>query len=174
MTVPKLFTPIQVGKVSLKHRVVLAPLTRVRASSDHVPSELAATYYAQRASTPGSLLISEGTFISPQSGGMNNVPGIWSEAQIAAWKPVSATVPYIVIRIERWLQIVDAVHAKGSFIFMQLWPLGRGANPKVLAEKGFDYVSASSIKRADREIAPRALTVTGLFHAHRVVAGKLK
>lgn len=89
MTVAKLFSPIQVGHASLAHRVVLAPLTRFRADAQHVHTALAIEYYSQRASTPGTLLISEGTFISPEAGGMRNVPGIWSDAQIAAWKPVS-------------------------------------------------------------------------------------
>ena len=74
---------------ALQHRVVLAPLTRMRANDQHVPSPLAPEYYAQRASVPGTLLISEGTFPAAQAGGLNNVPGIWSEEQIAAWKPVS-------------------------------------------------------------------------------------
>ena len=89
MTVPKLFTPIQVGRASLQHRVVLAPLTRLRGSLEHVPSSLAIEYYSQRASVPGTLLITEATFIAPQAGGLDNVPGIWSEAQIEAWRLVS-------------------------------------------------------------------------------------
>ena len=91
MTVPKLFSPIQVGNVSLAHRVVLAPLTRRRANREHVPSTFAIKYYAQRASMPGSLLISEGTFIAPRAGGLANVPGIWTDAQVAAWKPVRSS-----------------------------------------------------------------------------------
>ena len=87
MTVPKLFTPIQVGRSPLAHRIVMAPLTRMRADAQHVHTPLAIEYYAQRAST-GTLLISEGTFPTAQGGGLNNVPGIWSDAQVAAWKPV--------------------------------------------------------------------------------------
>ena len=96
MTAPKLFTPIQVGNALLQHRVVLAPLTRVRADKDHVPSPLAAEYYAQRGSVPGTLLITEGTFPAARAGGMNNIPGIWFEAQIAAWKPVR-TSRYVIL-----------------------------------------------------------------------------
>lgn len=92
MASSKLFSPIQVGKALLQHRVVLAPLTRFRAHADHVHSDVAIEYYAQRANVPGSLLITEGTFPSPQAGGMRNVPGIWSEAQIAAWKPVRSVL----------------------------------------------------------------------------------
>ena len=82
---PTLFTPLQVGQALLQHRIVLAPLTRFRADNDHVHTDLAVEYYRQRASTPGTLLISEGTFIAPQAGGYPNVPGIWNEEQIAAW-----------------------------------------------------------------------------------------
>ena len=89
MTISKLFTPVQVGKSSLRHRVVLAPLTRLRADDAHVPTKLMVEYYTQRASTPCTLLITEATFIAPQAGGYANVPGIWSQAQIEAWKDVS-------------------------------------------------------------------------------------
>ena len=85
---PTLFSPIKVGNVQLEHRVVLAPLTRFRADEKHVHSDLAVDYYKQRASTPGSLLIAEANFIAPQASGYANVPGIWNEQQIAAWKKV--------------------------------------------------------------------------------------
>ena len=88
MSVPRLFTPAQVGTVSLKHRVVLTPLTRFRAHANHVPSDIAVAYYSQRASVPGTLLITEGTFIAAQAGGLPHVPGIWSDEQIAGWKRV--------------------------------------------------------------------------------------
>ena len=84
-----LFRPIRVGDVTLSHRVVLAPLTRLRNDDDHVPTDLVAEYYAQRASVPGTLLITEGTFIAQRAGGYNNVPGIWNDDQIKAWKTVS-------------------------------------------------------------------------------------
>ena len=83
-----LFQPLRVGSTNLQHRVVLAPVTRLRADKDHVHGELAKTYYKQRSSVPGTLLITEGTFIAPQAGGYTNVPGIWNEAQIAGWKKV--------------------------------------------------------------------------------------
>ena len=85
---PTLFMPIKVGNMLLQHRVVLAPLTRIRASDDFVPTELAAEYYAQRGSTPGTLHITEATYIAAQAGSYANVPGIWNEPQIAAWKKV--------------------------------------------------------------------------------------
>ena len=85
---PSLFQPIKVGTIGLKHRVVLAPLTRFRADDEHVHTDMAVEYYSQRASTPGTLLITEATFIAPQAGGYSNVPGIWNEQQVTAWKKV--------------------------------------------------------------------------------------
>ena len=114
-TMSKLFTPLKVGDVTLSNRVVMAPLTRFRADDSHVPLPFVAEYYTQRASYPGTLLISEATFISPEAGGAFNVPGIYNDAQIAAWKKVT-----------------DSVHKNGSAIYLQLWALGRAAQAKVL------------------------------------------
>ncbi|OCB91223.1 NADH:flavin oxidoreductase/NADH oxidase [Sanghuangporus baumii] len=111
----KLFQPIRVGNVQLSHRIVLAPLTRTRADDAHVPTPTMVEYYAQRASVPGTLLLAEGTFIAAKAGGLNNAPGIWSDAQIEGWKKVA-----------------DAVHAQGSYIYMQLYANGRAPDPHVL------------------------------------------
>lgn len=140
---PTLFTPIQVGNISISHRIVLAPLTRFRAYTTHVPGPHAATYYAQRASFPGTLLISEATIISQAAGGMDFVPGIYTQEQVEGWK-----------------RVTDAVHKKGSFIFCQLWALGRAAVPDVLAkEDNSPFVSASPIPLSTHPTAvPRALT----------------
>ncbi len=89
--VSNLFHPIQVGKTKLKHRVVLAPLTRIQADNAHVPTDLQVEYYAQRASVPGTLLITEATFISANGAGMNLVPGVWSDAQVEGWRKVGST-----------------------------------------------------------------------------------
>ena len=86
---PALFSPLQVGDMKLGHRVVLAPLTRYRASDAHVPTDLVVEYYKQRASVPGTLLITEAAFVSPEASGVPNAPGIWNDAQISAWKKVS-------------------------------------------------------------------------------------
>ena len=83
-----LFTPIAVGLAQLRHRVVLAPMTRYRANTSHVPVDMGVEYYAQRASTPGTLLITEGTFPSADAGGLRCVPGIWNDAQVEAWRRV--------------------------------------------------------------------------------------
>ena len=85
---PALFKPIKVGRITLQHRVVLAPLTRFRVYASHVPGPQQASYYAQRGSTPGSLLITEATLISHDAGGYAHVPGIYTEEQIQAWKKV--------------------------------------------------------------------------------------
>ncbi|KAH7923773.1 FMN-linked oxidoreductase [Leucogyrophana mollusca] len=141
LTSPALFQPITVGELTLQHRVVLAPLTRFRAYATHVPGPQAATYYAQRASTPGTLLITEATFISQEAGGYQHIPGIYTDEQIEGWK-----------------EITDAVHAKGSFIYLQLWALGRAADESALAtENNAPYVSASPIRLTGRATTPRAL-----------------
>ncbi|KAG2135251.1 NADH:flavin oxidoreductase/NADH oxidase [Suillus clintonianus] len=138
-----LFTPIQVGHMDLSHRIVLAPLTRFRGYSSHVPGPHAATYYAQRGSVTGTLLVSEATFISQAAGGMDFVPGIYTQEQVEGWKKVT-----------------DAVHEKGSFIFCQLWALGRAAIPDVLSkENNSPFVSASPIPLSTDPVpVPHALT----------------
>lgn len=89
------------------------------------------------------MIVTEAAFISPQAGGYNNIPGIWNDEQTSAWK-----------------EIVDAVHKKKSFIFMQLWALGRvtGAVPKIVEGNGFEVVSASDVPVDEKHKAPRALT----------------
>jgi len=103
-----LFTPLKLGAVALKHRVIMAPMTRMRsAQPGNVPHALNAEYYRQRASE-GGLLITEATDITPQAQGYRGTPGLYSDEQIAGWRAVT-----------------DAVHAKGGFIFSQIWHVGR-------------------------------------------------
>lgn len=105
---PALFSPLKVGPYELKHRVVMAPLTRMRAEPGTLaPRALNVTYYAQRA-TPGGLIIAEASPVVASGFGNPNVPGIYHEAQIAGWR-----------------RVVEAVHAKGGLIFLQLWHVGR-------------------------------------------------
>jgi NADPH2 dehydrogenase len=85
---PKLFQPINVGNLTLKHRVVLAPLTRIRTEKDAPIPELVKEYYSQRASTPGTLLVSEAVVIAPKAAGFSSMPVFWTEEQVLAWKPV--------------------------------------------------------------------------------------
>ncbi len=107
-TDPALFTPLQVGPLTLAHRLVMAPLTRMRAAQPgNVPQALNVDYYRQRASR-GGLIVAEGTQISPEGQGMPATPGIHSQAQIEGWKAVT-----------------QAVHDEGGLIFLQLWHVGR-------------------------------------------------
>ena len=93
MSTSKLFQPIQVGRITLQHRVVMAPLTRYRGNAKHTPTDLVVEHYAARASIAGTLIISEASFIAHKaSGDTFNVPGIWSDEQVAAWKKVSFPV----------------------------------------------------------------------------------
>ena len=112
-THPHLFSPFQVGPLQLPNRFVMAPMTRGRATADHVPLPRMATYYAQRADA--GLLVTEATAISATGRGWLNAPGIWSEAQVAAWRPVTS-----------------AVHARHGRIFLQLWHMGRVSHPDFL------------------------------------------
>src|SRR5580693_7482297 len=100
----KLFTPIQVGPMELKHRVVMAPLTRSRSvQPGSIPGDLMLEYYSQRASN-GGLIVSEGTSISIASGGWFGAPGLYSDEQVAGWK-----------------RVTNAVHGKRGHMFSQLW-----------------------------------------------------
>ncbi|KAF2865919.1 hypothetical protein BDV95DRAFT_599296 [Massariosphaeria phaeospora] len=130
MSDSKLFKTLKLGNIQLEHRIAMAPLTRFRASDDHTPIlPMVADYYAQRASVPGTLLISEATFISPQAGTYPNAPGIYSQSQIDAWKTVTA-----------------AVHAKRSYIFLQLWHLGRASDERANAAEHITTVSSSAVR----------------------------
>lgn len=161
---PKLFTSIQVGPTALQHRVVLAPLTRYKANAEHVPYlPLVADYYSQRASKPGSLLIAEATHIAAQAGGYDHLPGIWSPEQIKAWSSVHVSLLASMNRYQSLtaVQVTDAVHAKGSFFFMQLRAFGRAANQEQLQAENpaFPYVSASDVQLSGHSGPPHALTV---------------
>ena len=123
MSVPRLFTPAQVGTVSLKHRVVLTPLTRFRAHANHVPSDIAVAYYSQRASVPGTLLITEGTFIAAKAGGLEGVPGIWSNEQIAAWKEVCEIPFFLAYRTNDYRSRTRCTR-KGPTSFVRSSPWG--------------------------------------------------
>ncbi len=133
---PNLFDPITLGAILAPNRILMAPLTRARSSEDHIPeSALKATYYAQRANA--GLIIAEATGISQEGMGWPFGPGIWSDAQVKAWTPVTA-----------------AVHKAGGRIILQLWHMGRVVHPDFLG--GVSPVSSSATT------APgKAHTVTG-------------
>jgi len=104
----KLFSPFQLGLLSLSHRIVMAPLTRLRSGQPgDIPTDLMVKYYGQRVSE-GGLIISEATSITRKNRGYLGAPGIYSDDQIIGWKKVT-----------------DAIHAKGGRIFLQLWHVGR-------------------------------------------------
>ena len=83
-----LFTPLQVGRLTLSHRIVLSPLSRCRATKDHVHTKLGVEYYTQRSSFPGSLLITESSVIHPAAGAYPHSAYIYTDAQVQAWKKV--------------------------------------------------------------------------------------
>ena len=107
-----LFNSLQVGALTLPNRIVFAPLTRTRAGLEHMPNDLMAEYYAQRAS--GGLLITECTMVAEGTSAFVAEPGVYSAEQIEAWKKVTT-----------------AVHAKGGRIFMQIWHAGRASHPDI-------------------------------------------
>ena len=110
---PTLFDPITIGDITLKNRIIMAPLTRSRASEGRVPNALMAKYYEQRATA--GLILSEATAVTPHGVGYADTPGLWSDEQVEGWK-----------------QITAAVHAKGGVIFAQLWHVGRISDPSFL------------------------------------------
>ena len=119
-----LLKPVQVGDTVAANRIFMAPLTRTRAEADATPSELAATYYAQRASA--GLIISEATAVSRgANGAYGNTPGMYTDRHQ-----------------QRWAEIADAVHAEGGRMFVQLWHVGRMAHPDI---SGVETVGPSPV-----------------------------
>jgi N-ethylmaleimide reductase len=121
----QLFEPAQVGAVTLRNRIAMAPMTRCRATADHLPTALMATYYAQRADA--GLLITEGTSPSPNGLGYARIPGLFNEQHVTAWQPVTR-----------------AVHERGGHIFVQLMHTGRVSHPLNLPA-GARILSASAV-----------------------------
>src|SRR5438270_12034002 len=132
-----LFSPLQVGPYRLQHRVVMAPLTRMRAERlSFAPRPLNAEYYGQRA-TAGGLIIAEASPVMPSGYGNPGVPGIHSEAQVQGWR-----------------EVVDAVHAKGGLIFLQLWHVGR------VSHSSFQPGGALPVSASAVPISPELKTMT--------------
>jgi len=128
MKFPALFQPLQVGPYKLAHRVAMAPLTRMRAERESfAPRPLNAEYYGQRATT-GGLIVAEASPVLSHGRGNPGTPGIYSDAQVEGWR-----------------NVVDAVHAKGGIIFLQLWHVGR--------------VSHSSFHDGELPVAPSAIPI---------------
>jgi len=137
----KLFQPLKIGHVQLQHRVVMAPLTRLRADKDHVQLPMTVGYYTQRASTPGTLIIGEACLISPRGGGVPHMPGIYNQEQIHSWR-----------------KITDAVHDNGCSIFCQLVALGRAADPPTITAEDFPFASSSAVSMEEGAPVPKELT----------------
>lgn len=143
---PSMFDPLTLGAVTLRNRIVMAPLTRSRAGEARMPNDLMAEYYAQRAGA--GLILSEATSVMPMGVGYEATPGIWSDAQA-----------------EGWSHVTGAVHARGGMIFLQLWHVGRISDPQLLdgelpvAPSAIAPAGHVSLLRPKRPYAtPRALT----------------
>src|ERR1700738_3518130 len=171
MKFPSLFSPLQVGPYRLKHRLVMAPLTRMRAEKPTLsPRPLNAEYYAQRA-TPGGLLIAEASPVMPTGFGSPGVPGIYTEQQVAGWR-----------------KVVDAVHATGGVIFLQLWHVGRVSHSSFqpggvlpVAPSAVPISADFKTATADGKVVPyetpRALEtseIPGVVDAYREAAGNAR
>jgi 2,4-dienoyl-CoA reductase-like NADH-dependent reductase (Old Yellow Enzyme family) len=154
-----LFDPLKVGALELPNRIIMAPLTRSRATGGgRVPNALMAEYYAQRASS--GLILSEATSVTPMGVGYADTPGIWSDEQVEGWKQVTA-----------------AVHKAGGRIFLQLWHVGRISDPIFLdgelpvAPSAIQPAGHVSLVRPIKDyVTPRALTleeIPGVVAAYR-------
>ena len=160
-----LFDPIKVGALEWPNRIVMAPLTRARASEGRVPNALMAEHYVQRASA--GLILSEATSVTPMGVGYADTPGIWSDEQVEGWKIVT-----------------EAVHKAGGRIFLQLWHVGRISDPSFL--NGELPVAPSAVKPAGHVsllrpmrdyVTPRALEtdeIPGIVAAYRKGAENAK
>src|SRR5258706_6131932 len=134
MPTQPLFTPYRMGDLDLSNRIVVAPLTRMRArSDDHVPTALQAEYYAQRATA--GLIVTEGVAISPEGFGWADTPGLWTEEHVRGWR-----------------RVTDAVHAVGGRMIAQLWHTGAISHPELL--DGAQPVSASNVDPGQISVTP--------------------
>ena len=124
----KLFEPIAIGAHTLPQRIAFAPSTRQRGTVDYYPTDLQLPYYKARAQYPGTLVITEATYVAPGGAGRANVPGIWNDKQAAGWK-----------------KITDAIRQEKSFSSIQLWHLGRTADPEQLKRDGQAFIASSAI-----------------------------
>ncbi|KZV68022.1 FMN-linked oxidoreductase [Peniophora sp. CONT] len=160
----RLFQPIQLGRLTLQHRVVMPALTRNRIDlKTRVVGDDVVEHYSLRAAVSGTLLITECTYITPKDAAVKVwrcTPGAWSPEQIAGWK-----------------KVVDGVHARGSFILLQVWTIGREADPEILAalDPTFPYISASGIPvdttaRPPRAISREEIEEYVLLHANAATA----
>ncbi|MES2786609.1 MAG: alkene reductase [Pseudomonadota bacterium] len=153
---PSLFEPVQLGAVQARNRILMSPMTRGRATDDHVPTDVMIAYYRQRAGA--GLILTEATGISLEGLGWPYAPGIWNPMQMDAWTPITS-----------------AVHAAGGRIFCQLWHMGRVVHPS-FPGRGQPVSSSATtfgglVIPGDRQPPTAASpTVPGLIHTY---GGKL-
>jgi N-ethylmaleimide reductase len=167
----KLFVPIQVGAITLKHRVVMPPLSRLRAEwPSGVPSDLNVEYYRQRASD-GGLILTEATAISPTARGYRGAPGIYSDEQVTGWR-----------------RVTEAVHAKGGYMFVQLWHAGRtthiavtgeepvtaSVDPTYWADPSILVVTPDGFSQPSPHRALEAAEIAGIIEQYRAAAVNAK
>lgn len=136
------FDPLTIGDLKLPNRIFMSPMTRARATADGVPVDVMATYYRQRAAA--GLIISEGTYVNANAVGFELAPGIYSDAQVEAWKPVT-----------------DAVHDEGGRIFCQLWHCGRVGATYIMG--GQAPLSPSGVNDDPGTIDPYAKLANGSY-----------
>ncbi len=171
MTRSVLFTPIQIGAIALKHRIVMPLLSRLRAQwPSGVPSDLNVEYYGQRASD-GGLIFTEATAISATGRGYRGAPGIYSDEQVAGWK-----------------RVTDAVHAKGGRMFVQLWHAGRtthiattgeepvtaSVDPTYWVDPEMLVVTPDGLSQPSPHRALETAEIAGIVEQYRVAAGNAK
>ena len=166
-TISKMFTPFMLGTIPLQHRIVMAPLTRLRSEQPcDIPGDLMARYYGQRSSA-GGLIITESAEITPDASAYEGAPGIYTDAQVAGWRKVT-----------------EAIHRKGGFVFLQLWHSGRVSHPDLT---GVTPASASVTESSDILVftkkgplpAPRSRglelhELPGIVHLYRLAAAKAR
>jgi N-ethylmaleimide reductase len=167
----KLFVPIQVGAITLKHRVVMPPLSRLRAEwPSGVPSDLNVEYYSQRASD-GGLILAEATAISPTARGYRGAPGIYRDEQVTGWR-----------------RVTEAVHAKGGYMFVQLWHAGRtthiavtgeepvtaSVDPTYWADPSILVVTPGGFSQPSPHRALEAAEIAGIIEQYRAAAVNAK
>jgi len=167
MNTPDLFTPVRLGAIEAPNRIVMAPLTRMRAGPGRVPTPLMAEYYSQRAAA--GLIVNEATAISQQGTGCPNSPGIYTPEQIAGWQKVTRQV-----------------HQAGGRIFLQLWHMGRISHPSFQPDGGLPVAPSAIAPRTgevltergmQRYVTPRALAkeeLPGIVMQYAIAADHAK
>ncbi|KAK1703332.1 NADH:flavin oxidoreductase/NADH oxidase [Colletotrichum lupini] len=141
ITESKLFKPLKLGNTQLEHRIALAPLTRYRNDANHVAKPFVPRYYSDRASTPGTLIISEATGTSMPETGVPHGPAFVTDEQVAAWE-----------------KVIAAVHEKKGVWFQQIWAQGRAADPDYQKQRGYKFRSSSAVPMEPGAAVPEEMT----------------